>query len=218
MVSSPYIQRRVAPVHSDLLLCAGMYVQEKPLQQLGARAADATDEELMAAYVQQGDKAAFRVLFERHAGRLRGFFLRGTGNAEVAADMVQTTFMHVHRARNDFQLDRPFKPWMYAIAANVRREYWRRRHRRPEEPLTPAMEDRVGSTAPDVSSASDRLVRRALTELPDNQRDVMLLRWYGGLTFPEIAASLGIKTTAAKVRAHRATKVLRSILGVDDAN
>lgn len=179
--------------------------------------ATASDEDLMHAYASTADKAAFKELFQRYAGRLTAFFQRGTGNREASSDMVQTTFMHVHRARADYDPARPFKPWVYTIAANVRREYWRRRHRKPEDHLEPGQEDRVGSVAPSTSTATDRLVRRALEQLPDNQKDVMLLRWYAGLSFPEIAETLGINATAAKVRAHRAAKALKTLLGGDDA-
>lgn len=164
----------------------------------------------MARYVDGGDRAAFQMLFARYGGRLQGFFVRGTGDREVAADLVQTTFLHVHRARRDFDPKRAFRPWLFAIAANARREHWRRRKRRPETPLEPSHER---SVPPEASTATDRLVRRAVEDLPTNQKDVVLLRWYAGLTFPEIATTLGIQTSAAKVRAHRATKALRALLG-----
>jgi RNA polymerase sigma-70 factor (ECF subfamily) len=173
---------------------------------------DESDETLMARYAQTGDRAAFQALFDRYGGRLLGYFRRSVGEP-TANDMVQTTFLHVHRARRDFDVKRRFRPWLFAIASNVRREHWRRKARKPEAPLEPGQE---GSVGPDASTASDRLVRRAIAQLPDTQREVVVLRWYGGLTFPEIATALGIKTTAAKVRSHRATKALRAILGGED--
>ncbi len=71
----------------------------------------------------------------------------------------------------------------------------------------------MGSTATQPSTPPDRLVRRAVDDLPDNQREVVVLRWYAGLSFPEIGEALGIKTNAAKVRSHRAMKALRTFLG-----
>lgn len=174
---------------------------------------DESDEALMVRYVATSDRAAFKTLFDRHAGRLAAFFHRGMNDRILAQDLVQTTFLHVHRARRDYDPKRPFRPWLYTIAANIRREYWRRRKRKPEEPLEPGRE---GSVQPDTTTVRDRLVRRALDELPDNQREVVLLRWYGGLTFPEIGATLGIQTNAAKVRGHRALKALRVLLGGEE--
>ena len=78
------------------------------------------DEALMEAYVLQGERGAYEVLFRRYAPRLQGFFLRSTGDPAVAQDLVQQTFLHVHRARNDFRQGSRFKPWLYTIATNVR--------------------------------------------------------------------------------------------------
>ncbi len=65
---------------------------------------------------------------------------------------------------------------------------------------------------PSVSTPTDRVVRRALEQLGPGQRDVLLLHWYEDLSFAEIGDALGISTSAAKVRAHRAYKLLRKIL------
>ncbi|MEZ4323373.1 MAG: RNA polymerase sigma factor [Myxococcota bacterium] len=175
--------------------------------------ADESDETLMARYAAHDDRAAFQLLFERYAGRVQAYFRRGMSDDAAAADLVQITFMHVHRARRDFDTARAFRPWLFAIAANVRREHWRRKARKPEAPLEPGHE---GSVPPEASTATDRLVRRAIEQLPDNQREVVVLRWYSGLSFPEIAETLGIQTTAAKVRSHRATKALAALLGGGD--
>ncbi|MEN0068488.1 MAG: RNA polymerase sigma factor [Myxococcota bacterium] len=168
-----------------------------------------SDEALMARYIDDGDRDAFRVLFDRYGDRLHRFFSRSAG-PEVAADLVQTTFLYLHRARHDFDRRRALRPWLFAIACNTRREHWRRRKRRAETPLREGQE---GFTAPSTSSVRDRLVRRALEQLPEHQREVMVLRWYGELSFAEIAAALGIRTNAAKVRAHRAHRQLRTLLG-----
>ena len=78
------------------------------------------------------------------------------------------------------------------------------------------MQSPEGSVAPDASTASDRAVRRALSQLPDNQREVLVLRWYSDLSYPEIAEMLGATHSAIKVRAHRAMQKLKELLGGDD--
>lgn len=168
----------------------------------------------MGRYRDRGDEAAFRALFERYAGRLEAFFSRGLGprGREGALDLVQKTFLHVHRARRDYDQERPFKPWIYTIALNVRREEGRRFMRSREVPVDPQDGPEIGVEAA-VSSASDRLVRRALGELSDSQREVVLLHWFEGLSFPEIAELLGATVSAVKVRAHRAYGELRRLLG-----
>lgn len=171
----------------------------------------------MARYQARGERAAFEALFRRWAGKLHAFFRRGlwggaAGPDETANDLVQKTFLHVHRARADFEAGRQFRPWLYTIALNVRREEGRRRGRHREvlgvddEALEPAVD-------PTTTTASDRLVRRALAELPEAQREVVLLHWYEELSFPEIAELVGASVSAVKVRAHRAYEALRERLG-----
>lgn len=171
----------------------------------------ATDEELIAFYAKQECRSAFEELFRRYGNRLQGYFMRVTSSPELSRDMVQQTFMHVHRARADFQHGRPFRPWFYTIAHNVRREHFRRRARKPETLYDP---ERHGepSVNPDVTSARERVVRRALEQLDESQREVIVLHWYEGLTFREIGEAVGASTSAVKVRAHRAYKKLRGLL------
>lgn len=186
-------------------------------------AADPSDEALMAAYRAGGEGAprAFEALFRRYAGRLLQFFGRyGDRGGTDAGDLVQKTFLHVHRARNDFDGGRAFRPWLYTIALNVRREEGRRRLRKREVAVDFQEPGGLGghepAVAPVTSSASDRLVRRALEKLSPAQREVVLLHWFEGLSFPEIAEMLGATNSAVKVRAHRAYGELKKLLGGEE--
>ena len=170
-----------------------------------------SDETLMESWRGSGDRAAFEQLFRRHAPRLRGWFVRSLGSEEVARDLVQQTFLHLHRARADYRSGLPLRPWLYTIAANAKRQHLRTRRRKPEAPFDP--ERHEPSSGPEVSTPRERLVRRALLDLDEGQRDVVVLHYYEGFSFPEVAQVLGISTSAAKVRAHRAYGQLRSALG-----
>ena len=170
-----------------------------------------TDEELMKRYVKRGDRAAFEALFSRYAGRLQGMFMRHIGNRDVANDLVQQTFMHFHRARKDFNLDRTVRPWIYTIALNVRREHMRRRARKKEVSLDPIVHGEP-SIDPATTTQTDRLVQRALQQLTDQQREVIVLHYYNDLSFPEISKIVGASLSAVKVRAHRGYEKLRKIL------
>lgn len=176
-------------------------------------AEDASDEILMEAYARGGDRRAFELLFRRHGPRLRGFFLRTCPQEALVEDFVQQTFLHLHRARADFRAGAPFRPWLYTIAMNVRREHFRRASRRPETPHDPERHPEP-AVDPGTTTASDRLLRRCLAELPDPQREVLVLHWYEDLGFSEIAQMLGESETAVKVRAHRAYERLRAAMGV----
>ncbi|MEQ1507732.1 MAG: sigma factor [Myxococcota bacterium] len=174
-----------------------------------------SDEQLMDRYVRTDDRAAFRVLFERYAGRLTAYFRRTLGSDPIAADLVQTTFLHVHRARRDFRTDRPLRPWLFAIAANVRRDHVRRGIRRPEHLVAEPIEVASGGTGP---GPVDPAIRRALDQMPDREREILVLHWYVELSYDEIAVVVGATTGAVKARGNRALQQLRGLLGVDDVH
>jgi len=98
-----------------------------------------SDEELMTAYIA-GDKAAFRELFRRYTPLLQRAMARDLRSSEEANDLVQQTFLHLHRSRLDFEPGRKLKPWIFTIALNLKREFFRRSKRRFETSLD---DDRV---------------------------------------------------------------------------
>jgi len=167
----------------------------------------------MSAYVA-GDPAAFRVIFERYAPLLLRAMLRELYVREEANDLVQQTFLQLHRARRDFDPGQKLKPWVFTIAMNLKREYFRRRKRRPEH----ALETESGlEPAVDARGAAEvearRTLARALLDLPADQRQVIELHWLDGLEFPEVAQVVGASVSAVKVRAHRGYVRLRAALG-----
>lgn len=172
---------------------------------------DETDEALMDRYVDHDDAAAFEALFRRHGGRVRGLFRRSGASEALADDLLQQTFLHVHRGRRDFRRGNKVRPWLFAIALNTQREHWRRTNRRPETALDPEVHPEP-SVAPGASQATDRLLRRAMAELPEGQREVIALHWFEGLSFEEVARVVGASVSAVKVRAHRGYERLRERL------
>jgi RNA polymerase sigma-70 factor (ECF subfamily) len=118
----------------------------------------------------------------------------------------------VVRARGRFQAGARLKPWLYAIATNAARDWQRRK--RPEE-LTEAGE--LPASIPAESPAPrdtglEHAVQRALAELPEGQRIPIVLHRFEGMSFAEIAESMGLTETAVKVRAHRGYARLRELL------
>jgi RNA polymerase sigma-70 factor, ECF subfamily len=164
----------------------------------------------MTRYAQTGDRDAFRALFDRYAPSLAGYFRRHTA-ADDPSDLVQLTFLHLHRARADYRVGQPVKPWLFTIAANVGRDHARRRFRKPEHLVAEPVE--VPRPAPEPP---DPAVRRALDQLSERDREVVVLRWYGELGFGEIAEVFGSTEAAVKARAKRALEQLRVLLGVRD--
>ncbi len=171
------------------------------------------DDELMAAYAG-GDARAFEALFARFAPRLHAFFLRSFHEPQAADDLLQVTFMKVHRAREQYRRELKVSPWLFAIAARVRLDELRKRLRMPEdadeEALARADEQapRDPPPDPDVRDA----VLAALSALPESQRAVIHLHRYEGMTFAEIAKVLGSTPGAIKLRAFRGYETLRERL------
>jgi RNA polymerase sigma-70 factor (ECF subfamily) len=175
-----------------------------------------TDEELMAAYVA-GDREAFRELFRRYAPVLLRLMQKELHAREEANDLVQQTFLHVHRARMDFDGTQRFKPWVFTIALNLKREYFRRRKRRPETLLDEATEAIGARPGEQQRSDARRSLGWAFAQLPPDHRTVIELHWFDGLSFAEVANCMGITATAAKVRAHRGYVRLRELLEEEPA-
>jgi RNA polymerase sigma factor (sigma-70 family) len=167
----------------------------------------------MSAYVA-GNSRAFEQLFVRLAPRVHGFFLRSFRSESVADDLLQDTFMKVHRAREQFDGRQRFAPWLFAVAARVRLDELRKRLRLPEdadeEALARADEQAPRDPPPDTDLQD--AVRAALARLPESQRAVIHLHRYEGMTFPEIAQALGTTAGAIKLRAFRGYETLRKEL------
>ncbi|RLB54846.1 MAG: RNA polymerase sigma factor [Deltaproteobacteria bacterium] len=177
--------------------------------------ADQSDERLMAAYVA-GNETAFAELFHRYGGRLLRVIRRQVRSEDDAREIVQQTFLHLHRARHDFRSGATLRPWIFTIALNLKREYFRRRGRRPEAPL-----DLDGRNDPSVPAYDPtrheraQAVRAALASLPPGQREVIELHWFSELSFQEVAVVVGASVSAVKVRAHRGYGRLRKSLSAE---
>lgn len=170
-----------------------------------------SDEELMAAY-RAGDRGAFDALFARYAPRLRQMLSRRINRAADVADLVQQTFLQLHRARADFREGAKLRPWLYTIALNLARQYFRRKGRRPETGLGEHEPPERGGEGDPERPAVARELRVALESLPAAQREVIELHWFAGLPFKEVAQVVGASESAVKVRAHRGYEKLRTRL------
>ncbi len=140
----------------------------------------------------------------------------------MADDLLQTTFLNLHRARQRYRSDQKLRPWLFAIAANVRMDELRRRHRIPStagsEEIDRALErESLERPSPEPAELLDEAqrsarVRAALIELPDSQRQVIEMNRFDGLSFGEIARALDISEGACKLRAFRGYETLRAKL------
>ena len=168
---------------------------------------------LMEGYLD-GQLEAFDGLYAALSGRLRGYLLSQCRDRALADDLLQDTFLQLHRSRRTYEPGRPVTPWVFAIARHVflmKRRSTGRRLR---------FEERLASDAASGDVVRDDLrtlaeqdeVRRALRRVPADQREALLLHHVQGWSFAEIAARLGIRVNAAKTRAFRGMKKMKGHL------
>ena len=162
--------------------------------------------------LREGDFPAFDALFGRYAERIHRFLSHRVGDAARAEDLTQETFLSVIRARGRYVAGGTFRQWLYAIAANAARHEVRARRREGERMREMATSSPTSGQG-EAATVHERAVRQALALLADGQREVILLHAYEGMTFAEIAQVLRTTGVAARVRAHRAYRKLRELLG-----
>lgn len=174
-----------------------------------------TDEDLVAA-VQAGDASAFDVLVRRWDRKIQGAAFRVLGSPDEARDVSQEAFMKAFRALRGFKQEARFSSWLYQIAMNVCRDKLRRRRGREflsldavAEGLEPALHQRAVADQAVHSGDLARAVAAAIETLPQEQREVVVLKEYEGLTFPEISEILGVPLSTVKTRLYRALGQLR---------
>ena len=161
------------------------------------------------ARAQRGEPEAFDELVDCYAGRLCGFFRRMLGRRAEAEDLVQEVFVRVVQTIDRYREDGRFEPWLFRIAANLARDRLRRRvtDGRDDQPI---VRD-VAHAEPDplvLREDLDRL-QRAMSRLPQAEREVILLRHYGQLQFDEIALLTETPIGTALARAYRGLSKLR---------
>lgn len=176
---------------------------------------DALLGELMAAY-QAGRVDAFDQLYAALENELRRFFRHRSREADRAEDLLQETFLQIHRSRRGYLPGRPVRPWVSAIARHVLLMHIRKVHRRerPESTRLEAIAEPRADTA--VNQLADRSqLASALQQVPAANRRTFLLHHWRGLSFREIADLLHIRPGAAKLRSSRAGRQLRTLLRED---
>jgi len=175
-----------------------------------------------------GETEAFELLVLEYQKNVYNVALRITGNAEDAADMAQEAFIKAFNSISSFKGDSRFSVWLYRIVSNVSVDFLRSKARRPSSSLS--IENEEGETVEleiaDESLSPEKLleiklssqaVRRGLDSLPEDYRQILLLREIQGLSYDEIAQILDIEIGTVKSRIFRARKKLCAYL-IKDGN
>ncbi len=159
-----------------------------------------------------GDRGAFEVLYRRYARPVFGLALRRLGDRGRAEDAVQETFASIWRAARSYKPERgPGAPWLYAVARNAITDRGRARTETPAEiPDEPSGE--AGPAEQAEAGWTSWRIHRALEELNDNERSVVELAYWSGLSQSEIAEFLGIPLGTVKTRTRAALARLATLL------
>jgi RNA polymerase sigma-70 factor (ECF subfamily) len=185
---------------------------------------------LLLSYRKDGDREAFEELVHRYERELYSYLRRYLGDASLAQDAFQSTFLQVHLKCKQFEQGRPVRPWLYTIATNQAIDLQRRnrRHRLTslDRPNRSESDGDVGAliellTTKEPGPASrlaDRerqeWIRREVQKLPEALRGAVTLVYYQGMKYREAAQVLDIPVGTVKSRLHRALGSLRKSLTI----
>lgn len=173
--------------------------------------------EELVARAREGSSEAFEKLVDAHQHEVFGLALRLVVDRELAADVSQEAFIRAWRALPNFRGDAAFSTWLHRITVNVAWTLKKRKARHAALPLDESPEPMDVRQGSDPVHAVENTELRAklasaLNDLTPAQRSVVVLKDVYGWTHNEVADSLGITVTAAKVRLHRAHLKLRDQL------
>lgn len=179
-----------------------------------ALVASPSDHALMLA-VRDGDLDALGELFERHHSQLFGYLVKFTGHRTSAEDITQTVFQRMLKYRHTYRDNGAFSAWMYHLARHCAADYFRKNATVPiaTDPLhlVEHADESPHAGQHEVSRDDHALLKAALAQLDQDDREVLLLSRFHELPFVEVARVLECSVGAAKVRAHRALRQLRDI-------
>ncbi len=188
-----------------------------------------SDEELLLEYRDRGNRPALEELVHRYEKELYGYLRNYLGDPEAAEDVFQQTFLQIYLKCDQFEAERKLRPWLYAVATNQAIDHQRHngRHRmasldrrmgdKDEESDTGAFIELFDSPDRGPVEESERHerageIRRAVDDLPEQMRQVILLVYFQGLKYREAAHALGIPVGTVKSRIHGAVQKLGEVL------
>jgi RNA polymerase sigma-70 factor (ECF subfamily) len=176
----------------------------------------APDPDLADVAAARAERAAFATLYRRYLDRVYGYCFYQLGDHHDAEDATERTFMAALRGLDGFE-DRgsTFRAWLFRIARNTVANAHRSRRRRRTEPLPDSFERPAPNADPaGLVALADELhaVRHAIAEMPDDRRQVIVLRFVDGLSTAEVAEVLDRSPGAVRVLLHRALRDLAARL------
>lgn len=175
--------------------------------------ADAQELENLMKLALNGDKRAYETALRQCASLLKPFIAKRLNHKHEIDDVLQEIILSVHKARHTYDGQRPFTPWLYAIARFRLKDYLRlhyKDHLRQAEELTG--KEQISAADVTESGIAYESIREDIRQLPEKQATIIELMHGEGYTAKEVAHKMGMSESAVKVAAHRAYKILRKKL------
>ncbi len=179
-------------------------------------------DEQLASRMYSGNEKAARELLDRFKRPLYSLLYRLTRNKADADELFQETFTRALRARSSYDSRKKFRPWLFAIALNLARDFARRSAKIQAPKVTHNGEIPETLQARGVQSDTperigrEQMITRALEKLPVEQRDVVILRYFHGFDESEISHAMDIPKGTVKSRLHHAIRRMHSFLSEED--
>lgn len=164
---------------------------------------------------QDGEVAAFDVLYARHKGGLYRYFLRQVNNhAEIASELFQDVWMKLINARVNYQASARFSTYLYSLAHNRLIDYWRsEKNASQKDEYVDMLDDGMAEPADELQQKQTRIqIKQAIAELPEEQRSAILLKEEAALSLAEIAEVTGVNRETVKSRLRYGVKRLQGLL------
>ena len=177
------------------------------------------DAQLMLAYVR-GDAAAFEALYRQYKDQLYRYFLRQCGSRAQSEELYQDVWLRVINARESYQPKAKFSTWLYRIAHNVLVDYWRKPQLEMDELEVDDIPQQAVNEPTLILGGQEKIqaYRAQLQALPEEQREVFILKEETGLSLAEIAQTTGDSFETVKSRLRYAVKKLKQALDDNEAD
>ncbi|MHC4558299.1 MAG: RNA polymerase sigma factor [Planctomycetota bacterium] len=177
-----------------------------------------TDSELLAHYIA-GEEAAFREIVSRYKNSLYAFLRQFLNRHELVEDVFQETFLQLYASRESFDKSRPLRPWLFTIAANKAKDALRKWQRTSAVPIGTmadsqelSFDEMLNTVTSDDTMPHDNLeknetalrVGRVIEDMPENLREILILAYFNGFSYKQMADILSIPIGTVKSRLHTA--------------
>ncbi len=163
--------------------------------------------------VLSGDRNSFSLLIESYKNQIFSLAFRLTGNFQESEDLAQETFIRAYSKLYQFNTQKNFFTWIYSISLNLIRNHLKKRNKAGFNEATESSIEANSSPERDlIESQESEMLQKCFNLLTDDFREIIVLKYYQGLTFADISEVLGISESAAKMRLYRGLEKLKFIM------